>query len=742
MLRNFIKSIAVGILLLSVGCVSNQGDNDSQFSDLESPEAQASADQPSAEGTEPSESATSTEDAFSDFDNKEQAQSQPPPAEEAKEPSADSDLQQNEQAAEPQTPLEDELSKTQEPLPPQEQAMVIPPEPPPEVNTPAPEPVPFEPPPKPSKMVEITGLKFKANETGGTILIEASGPLAYTTRTNPELNQFIVEVPNSKLPSRLKRPLNTKDFNGGIGSIDAYQTAGSTTSRFIVQLRQGASEPFIQVEGNTLLVVSSDPTSQAITPTAANFKPNESSAQSDSAGHSETALSSDSSADSDLNINLNDSRILTSQSLVDFISGNSKFYGKKISVEFTKTPVINAIRFFIEETGINMIIDKDVTGEVTMKLRQVPWDQAFITMLRMNELIYQRQGSILRIAPILKLQKEEDDAKKLADAKKLTQPLKVRNFFMNFVTTTVAATSIKELLKENGKESTSLKIVEDPKNGKIIVQESEETLNLIEKIVKNLDMPTKQVLIEGKIVEASDKFSRGIGITWGLNGGQYTSGNLNFSPNLNVGSAGSGSDLRLGFSLGTLPVIGDLSAQLTLAELEQTVKIVSAPRLLTITGEAATMNVDSTLVSRGPTTIAASGTGPVTTETYITNKLPLSLQVTPRVTPDHFVAMKLSVSRAVGTLNQTGQAVIDERKVDTNVLVRDGQTIAIGGLYQTDTTQGEQGVPGLKDIPVIGVLFRSKTEVKQKTELLIFVTPRVVSQDTQSAAAETETPAL
>ncbi|MBL7672075.1 MAG: type IV pilus secretin PilQ [Bdellovibrionaceae bacterium] len=731
------KFYVVAIFLVSLGCATGPEDSSDQAPPDDLSAEVASGDPNVGATLEDSQNseAKPAEDEFLDDLNK---------------TSGEKEAQQSQESLPPQEPPPPIADTSQPPTDPNEGALSLEDNsqqqhveqaPPPVENIAAPSIEAVQPPPEMTpapagrqKAVEIVNLNYKANESGGTVVIEGTAPLTYTTRSNPELKQFIVEVSNSKLPARLKRSLNTKDFNGAIGAIDAYQASGSKVSRFVIQLREGSSEPFVQVEGNSLLIVSSDSTAPGMAPTAASINQGQDSGQDSGQSSGDQVVAAEPLADGDLNINLNDSRILTSQALSEFLAGSTKFYGKRISVEFNRTDLRQAIRFFMEETGVNMIIDKDVDGQTTMKLRQVPWDQAFITMLRMSDLSYQRQGNILRIATIKKLQAEEKEARDLMDAQKQTQPLLVRNFFVNFATVSNVSKSIKELLKEGGKESPTTKIVEDPNNGKLIIQDTEHNLNLIDKLVKNLDMPIKQVLIEAKVVEASEKFSRSMGISWNFMRGSQVIGGQTLQPKLLVGQSVPGADLSLGMKYGSLPFLGDLDATLGLAESEDNVKVISSPRIMTLTGLAASMNVTQILTTANVQPPAAAGGAP--TVTYKETNMPTVLNVTPVVTPDNYVTMKVSVTRTVGSVNASGSITTNSRAVDTNILIRDGQTATIGGLYQTDTTEGVNGVPGLKDIPFLGALFRSKAEIKSKTELLIFLTPRIISPDVPNTQAK------
>lgn len=696
--------LAQGVMLMLMGCASTGSDSGADPEDLSSEETAASDDASAASGdlleggtsSDPNAESGSANSIEQEFLTEPDKSSQP----------QDQLVQENTSPP----PLQESPNGGDAPILPSDSAVGS-------VMAP------------PAVEVEITGLKYKSNDNGGTVVIEATGPMTYTTRENPDLKQFIVEVSPARLPERLKRPLNTRDFAGSIGSIDPYQTPNTKTARFVIQLREGATTPFVQSEGNSLLVVSSENAEGAIATASSLKKDNE-----------EALVSAETeSPEDDVNINLNDSRILSSQSLADFLAGNTKFYGKRISIEFpAATPVQTAIRFFMEETGINMIIDEDVGGTVSMKLRQVPWDQAFVIMLKMAKLSYQRQGSILRIATVRTLQTEEKEAKEQAELTKLSLPLKVRNFFVNFAKVGEVKDRIEEMLVKNeAVKSRTTKVITDERNGKLIVQDTEENLDLIDKIIKNLDMPTKQVLIEGKIVEATEKFAKGIGIQWGLSGQEQQLGAQKLSANLGIGTPSTaGRDLGLGINFGTIPILGDLNATLSLSEIDNKVKVIASPRVMTLTDNAANVNVTSQVVSKVATvTVNPASGGTTNRDEFQTVSVPITMSVTPKVTPDNFVSMKINVSRGVANINADGRATVDTRSVDSNVLVRDGQAAVIGGLYLTDTNEGTTGVPGLKDIPFIGGLFRTRSQTKQKTELLIFLTPRIINQEIQASGA-------
>nr|BFD58628.1 hypothetical protein CKG001_07350 [Bdellovibrio sp. CKG001] len=546
----------------------------------------------------------------------------------------------------------------------------------------------------------ITDLKFRANETGGTVIVQGDRPLTYTTRTNPDLNQYIIEVDNANLPDRLKRSLNTKDIKGSVGAIDAYQNPGSSTARFVIQLRDGVGEPTVQQEGNSLLIVASGT----------------------------GAAPAESVEVTDVSNAMGDNKILPSQNLTEFLAGNTKFYGKKISIETNNMDIRDALNFITEESGVNMVISEDVKGAVSLKLRQVPWDQALVVLMQAKKLGYTRQGNVLRIAPVQDLKAEEDDATKLAQARRNLEPLKVRMFPVSYAKVDELEKKIKDFLGDRGK------VVGDVRTNALVVTDIEENLERAAKLIQSLDTQPPQVSIEGKIVEASENFTRNIGINWSASGapiklGSTARGPVNMNPSFNVNSSAAGQNgaLNFGLNVGTLDIFGTLSAALSLNEINDQVKIISAPRISTMSNEKAEISQTTEVPVRQVTQ-----NGTATQETFQFKPLTLKLDVTPQVTADGSVIMKVLVNRQFrgADVSSAGQGAfaVNSREANTRILVKNGQTAVIGGIYQSDATDGETGVPWFREIPVLGHLFKTKNITKEKSELLIFLTPRILGQ--------------
>ncbi|MFP5518666.1 MAG: type IV pilus secretin PilQ [Bdellovibrionia bacterium] len=546
--------------------------------------------------------------------------------------------------------------------------------------------------------VQITGLNYKANENGGSVVIDANGPISYTTRFNSDLKQMIIEVDNATLPDRLKRTLNTRDIRGSIGAIDAYQNPGSTRARIVVQLRDGAEEPVVQTAGNSLVVVGGSVASNIIQ------------------GEGEIP---------ETETTAGAGTILPVSKLEEFLVGNSKFYGKKISIEMNNMDIREALQFIMDESGLNMVISDRVEGKVSLKLRQVPWDQALVVIMRSRNLGYTRQGSVLRIATIEELRKEEEDALKLQAERQKLEPLKVRMYPVSYANVADLEKKLKEFMSDRGK------VVADPRTNAVVVTETEENLARVDNLIQSLDVKPPQVLIEGKIVEAKETFSRAVGVRWSAAGsdiklGQTRRGNLNLRPNLRVNPTATGSgNLNLNLAIGTLDIFGNLEAALSLRELQEQVKVISSPRILVLTNEVANISQTQEVPVRQITQNGSS-----TQETFQFKPLSLKMEVTPQVTSDGSIMMKLGVARQirgadVGSGDSTTFSV-DSREANTRVLVQNGQTAVVGGIYNSEMTSGEDGVPWLRELPIVGSLFKTSRQSRSKTELLVFITPRIV----------------
>lgn len=574
---------------------------------------------------------------------------------------------------------------------------------------------------------EITDIRYVASQEGGSVIIEGNGPLTYQTRVNSETQQFVIEVPGVVLPDRLKRPYLMKEFGGPFGAINAYQSPGASMARVIVQMAEaGFAEPRVEVQGNSLVVIPSGATQMLARPEPqpAPSMP----APEWGAGIDEARAAQD-------------EKILGARSLDEFLLGNNKFYGRPISLQVKDASVRDVLNFIADESGANLIISDDVVGRVSLKLREIPWDQALVTVLRARALGYVRQGNVIRIASLASLRDETQAAREIIAAQKELSPLRVRVIPVSFADTEELIEQVTPFLTpERGH------VVRDRRTSSLIVTDTDKSLEKINRLVRELDIPPAQVMIEGKIVEAAEDFSRTAGINWGFSGvpSQLSSSSgyrgmpINARPSLSVTNVSpevaSGSTLGLGLQIGTFDVFGNLNASLSLAERDSLVRILSSPRIVTMNKEQAQITQQGEQVTVS-TTIDNMGTR---TRSVQRDPLVLDLTVTPQITADGSVIMDVQVQRQfAGALvdQETLARAINSRSARTKILVRNGQTAVIGGIYQSDSTEAEEGVPYLRNIPVLGWLFKSRAVDRSKNELLIFLTPRILNNQEMSAGS-------
>lgn len=562
--------------------------------------------------------------------------------------------------------------------------------------------------------ISLTDLRYVSRKGGGTVVIESNSPVTFRTRENGQQNQFVVDIANAHLPDRLKRPYITKDFGQSIQSINAYQDAGSTTAHIVVTFRAPTRATVTQA-GKRLLVFPEGPA-------LANGRRLDDSDEIESLAKTASMEGGPT-----------DPRILPN----DSTSETNRFYGRPISIEVRDMNVRDVVQLIAEQSGANIVIASGIEGNISLKLKQIPWDQALTIVMKSQNLGYVRQGSVLRIATQKAIKDENDAAKAILDAQVAAEPLKVKIVPVSYATVADLIPQITPFLTKNRGA-----VVADARTSSLIVTDTPEILDRISNLVKALDTPPLQVLIEGKVVEATEGFTRDFGINWGFTGAQQTfSGKLGLQQNnLQIAppSNAFGGPLNYNVRLGTFDIFGDLEATLGLAESENLAKVVSAPKITTVNNKKAHIEQSSNIYI--PQTSVANG---VTTTSQQQVPVTLYLDVTPQVTSKSDILMQLDIKRQfVGEIAQSGTAStgssgggggsaaappVETRQTTTNMLVRNGQTAVVGGVYQSDMVQSETGVPGLRNIPIFGWLFKSKSVNNTKNELIVFITPRIIS---------------
>ena len=398
----------------------------------------------------------------------------------------------------------------------------------------------------------------------------------------------------------------------------------------------------------------------------------------------------------------------------------SQFTGEPISLDLKDADIKDVFRTISQLTGLNIVIDPEVRGTVTVQLEDVPWDQALDLILKQNSLGYVLENNIMRIATSAKLQAEQSDRARLADARQAAEPTRTVIKKLSYSKAGDVTNTIKSVMSKRGD------IVVDARTNTLIIREIPTYLPAVLQLIDNLDTATPQV-IESRIVETTKSLGRSLGINWGFTGAQDVAhGNTTglIFPNT------IGSTFRVPLDAG--PTVGSISMSnilgsfnldiaLTAAENQGLLKIISSPKVTALTNTAAS-------IQSGTQIPVQTNVNNTTTVIYV--DATLKLTVTPQITAEGTVLLDVDVSKrepAVALNLALGQNVpLTVRQYKGQVLVRDGGTTVIGGIFQLNDQDQNNMIPGLWKIPIFGNLFRNKTRTEKHDELLIFITPRII----------------
>ncbi len=436
---------------------------------------------------------------------------------------------------------------------------------------------------------------------------------------------------------------------------------------------------------------------------------------------------------------------------VDEARGSRRYRGRRIDLDFNNADIHNILRLLAEVGGVNIVTSDDVSGTVTIRMRNVPWDQALEVILQAKGLGMVRRGNLIRVAPLETLEKERELAIERRKQLETLEPLETRLVPVSYATAGELEPRVEELLSERGSVSV------DERTNTLIVRDIADILDDVEELIRTLDTQTPQVLVEARIVEATSQYVRDVGIQWGGDvtmstatgnptglifpanmgfvGGNYdtqspTAGlspyqrqisTPNYAVNLPA-STGTGAGGALGITMGALGGGVNLAVRLSAAESTGVVRIISSPRILTLDNHEAHI-AQGTLIPYSQ--ISAQGVQTAFQEAK------LELRVRPHVTSDGSVSMHVKVTRDEPDFTRTsprGDPTILKREAETDLLIEDGHTAVIGGIYTRNTGRTVDQIPFFGDIPILGVLFQRRRVRDERAELLIFLTPRIVNR--------------
>lgn len=532
----------------------------------------------------------------------------------------------------------------------------------------------------------IKNIDFRRGEKGeGRIIIDLADPnTPVDLKTRGE--QITVTVTNSAISSELERRLDVIDFGTPVKTIDAFNQNGNVK---IVITGMGEFEQLAYQADNSFTV---------------------------------------------------DVKPIVKESASEKAKKKLAFKGERLSLNFQSIEVRAVLQLIADFTDLNLITSDTVSGNVTLRLKNVPWDQALDIILRSKGLGMIKDGNVISVAPAQELaarakldQTIEDQAPLISDSVQINYA-KASDF------TALLKTKDNSLLSERGSVSV------DQRTNRLLLRDTAKNIAAITALVQELDIPIRQVLIESRIVLATNDFSKELGVRFGVSSSKTNSDNeiavgsgslaattqlINgttltspdrFNVNLPVTSLASSAG-TIGLALAKLPFGTLLELELSAAQTEGRSETISSPRVITADQSKAIIETGTEIPYS-----EASSSGAATVSF---KKAVLSLEVTPQITPDDRIIMELNVSKDspdFANLTAAGPP-IKTQSVQTNVLVDNGETIVLGGVYEQTKSKSVQRVPFFGDLPIIGWLFRKNFEQNNKSELLIFVTPKLLKEN-------------
>ncbi|GAB4467182.1 MAG: type 4a pilus secretin PilQ [Burkholderiaceae bacterium] len=545
----------------------------------------------------------------------------------------------------------------------------------------------------------LRAIDFRRGTEGeGRVVVDLSDP-----NTSVDIRQqgqtVVVDFLNTSLPEALRRRLDVTDFGTPIAQINTFQQGGNV--RMVIEPRGLWEQNAYQ--SDTRFVVEVKPVKE------------------------------------------DPSRL--------FQGTRQGYQGERLSLNFQNVDVRSLLQVIADFTNLNIITSDSVQGSITLRLKDVPWDQALDIILQSKGLDMRKNGNVIIVAPRDELATKEklelEARNQIADL----EPLRTENFVVNYQ----KADDVRKLLVDEKQRLLSKRgsVVVDPRTNQLFVQDTAARLEEVRRLLARIDIPVPQVLIEARIVEADDKFSQNLGVRFGfaritngewvnagagsafstgtgtgaggtntINIGNRSVTNPNFV-NLPAGTIGGFQPGTFGLTLFNSSVTRLVNLEISALEADGRGKVVSSPRVITADKVKAIIEQGTEIPYQQATSSGATSIS--------FRKAVLKLEVTPQITPEGAIFLDVKVNKDSRGQDTASGPAIDTKNVQTQVLVENGGTVVLGGIYEQVERSTVTKVPLLGDIPVLGYLFKNRQRINDRTELMIFITPRVVSERVTAA---------
>ena len=588
----------------------------------------------------------------------------------------------------------------------------------------------------PSKVQVKTPIDFKQMDNKSRIVVTLTGEPKFESSTISK-NVIAVDIKNAFVPKHLQRGLDTGQFESAVDSINIQNVKTGKTNDVRILIKLKEEVPFETTrEGKVLFIDIEKPKKVEAKIEAAPIPKKEEvpveGKKEEIKKEEEKPLPEIKKAEKPLPPveekavpqplvikKVEEGKKMTEEGLPEKV-----YTGRKLSLDFKDADVKNILRLIAEVSNLNIIAGDDVKGKITMRLVDVPWDQALDLILQTSSLGMNRVGNVVRIAPVDTLKREVQAELEAKRAKEKLEDLVTELISINYATGKDLIPQIKHVLSDRG----DVKV--DDRTNILIVKDIARNIALVKSLVKSLDAKTPQIMIEARIVEANLSFQRELGIKWGfeLGGGKATVGGGIAGTTLGTAtreiinlpavpqSGGPAAILEAIFSRGP---IAQLDIAISAHENKGDVKIISSPKIATLDNKEASIEQGLRIPYPKLTT-----EGTVTTDFIDAN---LKLTVTPHVTNDGNIKMIIKAKKDRPDFTQTvlGVPSIDKKEAITEVLVKDNGVVAIAGIYTIEKTDADEGIPLFNKIPLLGWLFKREVKEDLRKDLLIFISPKI-----------------
>ena len=570
----------------------------------------------------------------------------------------------------------------------------------------------------------ITDIRYRSEDGGGAVVIVADSPMAYTI-SQPDSRHMLVDLQGTVLPDNLVRSLDTRNIGGPVLAMSSFNPKGENGSRVSLTYEAGTGFETEQTGGTLTLVLTAPETPEVLVTAAVVSVP-----------VVETASSDNTVADAPASGMAPASAMVStgtkSEDLYIHDEG-PQYTGELMTLDFQNADILNVLRLIAEVSGLNIITGEGVGGKISMRMVNVPWDQALDVILKTKGLGQVRENNVVRIAPMGELEAERTAALRAKEASVQAEDLILRIVPLSYSKADEVVGQVTPFLGPRGTINT------DSRTNALIIKDIEENVNRIEALVGELDIPTPQVRIEARIVIVDENYSRNLGIKWGghavTDNGTQVFGNAgaadaaygggDFMVNLPAANPTS----VLGVSFGQVGNFTNLDFRLSAMEQKGKGKIISSPTLMVIQNETAAIEVNNPFPeNRTSTSVSEDGTT-TTTEVSFPD-IWTKLKIVPQVTSNKDIFMEVAVEKdskgQQATFENNTFTGVNTHKLETKIIIENNGTAVIGGVYTEQRKDGKSNVPYFSQIPLLGNLFKSTSKESIREELLIFINASIV----------------